>query len=511
MPGPAKVRLIARRLACLFVALRRCNDGVAFDMVEPQSNPIATYDDATRWIYERIDYERIRPRRTSAHFRLERVERLLALIDSPEKRIPAVHIAGTKGKGSTSALLASILRASSLKTGLFTSPHIERFEERMRINGAMPTAEELVSLVSRLKVALESADPELMDAGVTYFEVATLLAWMFFDDNDVDVVVLETGLGGRFDCTTVCCPVLTIITNIGLDHTHILGDTLPKIAAEKAGIKKPGVPLLTWATQPDVLSVFAERGEALDVTAYRGGVEFDCSKVSQDPAQTSAAAINSFRTTNPWGTHERLDVPLHGEHQMRNAALATAAADFLREQREQWRSRWPRLSAMCGQISAATIGAGLASVQWQLRFQICPGPPPVILDAAHNPDSITALLQTFDEFTTPDQTRVLIFASSSDKDIETMLQLVMPDFDHVILTRFENNPRAVTAEELLQTVDRLQLACRTNNGPTTADSPLQALQRARDLAGESGIVCGTGSIFVAAELLQQLTESGAVA
>ena len=511
MPGPAKVRVIARRLVFLFVALRRCSDGVAFDMVEPQSNSLATYDDATRWIYERIDYERIRPRRTSAHFRLERVERLLALIGSPEKRIPAVHIAGTKGKGSTSALLASILRASSLKTGLFTSPHIERFEERMRINGAMPTADELVSLVSRLQEALESADPELIDAGVTYFEIATLLAWMFFDDSDVDVVVLETGLGGRFDCTTVCHPVLTIITNIGLDHTHILGDTLPKIAAEKAGIMKPGVPLLTWATQPEVLSVFSERGTELNVTAYRGGVEFHCSKISPDPAQPRAAALNSFRTTNPWGTHEHLEVPLHGEHQMRNAALATAAADFLREQREQWQAQWPRLSALCGQISAATIGAGLASVQWQLRFQVCPGTPPVILDAAHNPDSIAAVLQTFQEYATAEQTRVLIFASSSDKDIETMLQQVVPQFDHVILTRFENNPRAVSAEELLQTVDRLQLTCRADNRPTTADNPQQALQLARDLAGESGIVCGTGSIFVAAELLQHLTESGAVA
>ena len=474
-------------------------------MAPSPSNSIESYEDATRWIYERIDYERIRPRKSSTHFRLERVEKLLALIGSPQQRIPAIHIAGTKGKGSTSAMLASILRCSSLSTGLFTSPHIERFEERMRIDGAMPTPDELVDLVRRLAAVLEAADPEIIDAGVTYFEVATLLAWMFFDDHDVGIVVLETGLGGRLDCTTVCRPVLTLITNIGLDHTHILGDTLPLIAGEKAGIMKAGVPLLTWATQPEVLDVFAEHAARLQCTTWRGGQEITCDV--PETGDTSAGV--SFSVNTPWAEHAALTLPLQGRHQALNASLAVAAADYLQHESQQFAEVWPRLAAWCRLISPATVASGLASVQWPLRFQICPGRPTVILDAAHNPDSMAAFLATLQGYGSPQQTRVLIFASSSDKDIDTMLQQAVPQFDHVILTRFENNPRAVDADALQDLVRRQQLSCRGGGRLLTAESPAAALALARQQAGDEGIICGTGSIFVAAELLQELN-SGAI-
>lgn len=475
-------------------------------MVEPPSNSIQNYDDATRWIYERIDYERIRPRKTSTHFRLERVEKLLELIGSPQNRIPAVHIAGTKGKGSTSAFLASILRTSGITTGLYTSPHIQRFEERMRVDGAMPTPEELVSLVIRLKAILEQADPEIIDAGVTYFEVATLLAWMFFDDNNVAVAVLETGLGGRLDCTTVCRPILTIITNIGLDHTHILGDTLAKIAAEKAGIMKSGVPLLTWVTQPEVVDVIQEHATRLNCTVWRGGEEITTRAI--DSAKSESSRIT---TTNPWASHAELEVPLRGQHQQKNAALASAAADFLRHQSGELAADWPRFKHWPYMITPETIFAGVLSVDWPLRFQICAGEPTVILDAAHNPDSIGVFLQTLAEFLPHSRTRVLIFASSSDKDISAMLKLAVPQFDHVILTRFENNPRAVAPEEMMQTVRNDDIACRQEHGIHLAQTPATALEQARVLSGTDGVVCGTGSIFVAAELLQHLTQNRVVA
>ena len=209
------------------------------------SQRVQSYDEAVRWIYERIDYERIPPVRASPHFQLDRVRRLLALIDSPQERIPAVHIAGTKGKGSTAAMVDSILRASDIRSGLFTSPHIEAFEERMTVRGRQPAEDEITQLVSSLQRSLRTADGDLRNNPPTYFEVATLLAWMYFDRHDAELVVLETGLGGRLDCTNVCHPIMTIITNISLDHTSILGNTLQKIAFEKAGIIKRDVPLVT--------------------------------------------------------------------------------------------------------------------------------------------------------------------------------------------------------------------------------------------------------------------------
>ena len=166
-------------------------------MDKPFLNTIMTDADADRWIYDRIDYERVRPRKASTHFRLERVERLLSVIGSPQKRIPAVHIAGTKGKGSTAAILDSILTCSGIRSGLFTSPHLHQFSERMRVNGRMPDRARLTSMVADLQQRLQQADPEIVEDGPTYFEVATLLGWMYFDQEQVEVAVLETGLGGR--------------------------------------------------------------------------------------------------------------------------------------------------------------------------------------------------------------------------------------------------------------------------------------------------------------------------
>ncbi len=458
-----------------------------------------TYESAIRWIYDRIDYERIRPRRTSPHFRLERIERLLSLIGSPQQRIPAVHIAGTKGKGSTAAILDSILRCSGIRTGLFTSPHIHQFEERMKVGGEMPSRDDMTAMVSELRLKLADAPAELLDDKVTFFEVATLLAWMFFDRQQVEIAVLETGLGGRLDCTNVCNPRVTIITSIGLDHTHILGDTLPKIAFEKAGIIKPNVPVLSWVQQPEARKVVADRSDELGCRLLQGGEEISVIYPKNVPTKTGKGS-QQIAIQTPQREYSNLTLNLAGKHQARNAGLAVAAAELLGEGDLR--------------ISKATIAEGVASVEWPLRFEIFQPEPTIVLDAAHNPDSVTALVETFRVAYGDRATRVLIFGSSQDKDAQTMLKILMPEFSHVIVTEFLTNPRAVARDQLF---DSATVLCNSDGAKhkspsvSIADSPAAALQAGRATCNSfetaDSIICVAGSVFLAAEIRELLVRN----
>ncbi|MEZ6124421.1 MAG: folylpolyglutamate synthase/dihydrofolate synthase family protein [Planctomycetaceae bacterium] len=459
-------------------------------MDKPLPTSITSYADAVDWIYNRIDYERTRPLKTSTHFRLERVQQLLAVIDSPQQRIPAVHIAGTKGKGTTAAVLSSILTSSGLQTGLFTSPHLHVFQERMQVNGIMPSEQELTDLVAELHERLGRTDMETLSDGPTYFEIATLLSWMYFDRKQVELAVLETGLGGRLDCTNVCRPLLTIITSIGLDHTHILGDTVELIAAEKAGILKPNIPVLTWVHQPDVLDVIQNQADNLQCPMFIRDRDLHAEILPND--LEAGRRSQRFCTSNPWGQHQRLELPLQGRHQVGNAALAVAAADFL--------------AATFPGITPETVREGVAATCWPLRFETFETQPVVILDAAHNPDSIAAFAETVRDLYA-NRNPVLIFAASKDKDAEAMLSLLIPQFRRIIVTAFQTNPRATSPGELKKLCDRLsgtagnQVADLTVK---TADTPAQALKEAQSLAGTDGLICGTGSVFLAAELRQLL-------
>lgn len=438
----------------------------------------AAYDEAIRWVYDRIDYERVRPARISNHFRLERTRQLLELVGRPDQRLPAVHIAGTKGKGSTAAMVHSILHESQLKVGLFTSPHIDRFEERLRVGHDLPTLEEMISLVNDFRKALENAPPELQEDGPTYFEVATLLAWMHFDRCDADLVVLETGLGGRLDCTNVCSPLATIITTIGLDHTHLLGDTLAQIAGEKAGIIKTGVPVLSGVIPREPANVIAE------VASQKGCELF----VRDQTLKLSTSAGGLFEVDSPWGKVGQLRLSLAGDHQQQNATLAVSAALLVNHLD----------GAAHGKVTDAAIRSGLSRLAWPLRFETVKESPRIILDAAHNPDSIAAFVQTLKDQPL-ERPRTLIFASSKDKDADRMLQLLLPEFDELILTEFQTNPRAIPIKDLQQMIPPNSAA-----NVLTAATPSDALARALDIGGT---ICGTGSIFIAAELRREILGS----
>ena len=487
-------------------------------MDKPLGMEIKTYEEAMRWLYDRIDYERIRPSGQSNPFRLERVQQLLNLIGNPHQRIRAVHIAGTKGKGSTAAMIDSILRRAGLRVGLFTSPHIVSFEERMRVNGSMPNPVQLTSLVQQLSQLLVHAAADSPDRPPTFFEITTLLAWMFFDQQHVDIAVLETGLGGRLDCTNVCNPLLTIITSIGLDHTHILGDTIAKIAAEKAGIIKPAIPVIQGrlpAEADAVVALFAQNNNSLRqvldtdfrYSALPGTFEGDhCCTVDQlaaDGDEVGRTNTNRFRQAmifeRPDGSQIELKVPFAGEHQLQNAALAVQAADILS-------------TMIAPSINEQAILKGLADTFWPLRFEVLSYQHvQVIVDAAHNPDSIVALMTCLQQQPWHFSARTLIFASSADKDAASMLALVAPHFDRIILTRYVGNPRSIAPEDLQSILNQVLFASPATNEQSEKGRPVEVLLAPEPSAAltlacqmptqlEQHFICATGSLFLAAEI-----------
>ena len=463
-------------------------------MRNPLPTRIECYDDAIRWLYDRIDYERTRPSANSNPFRLERIERLLQRIGAPHERIPAVHVAGTKGKGSTAAMVDSILQTAGIRTGLFTSPHIEQFEERMRVSGHMPNADQLTRLVARLCQVLQEAEMDVSDRIPTFFEVTTLLAWMLFDEEQVQIAVLETGLGGRLDCTNVCRPLVTVITSIGLDHTHILGDTISKIAWEKAGILKAGVPVVQGQLPGDADHVVESRARDLACPRFVCGRDFAWHDAGHEDAAKVPRRSQKILVLTPCCNYEDLTVPLLGRHQAHNASLAIMTANLLRD------GGYP-------QITAEAITQGVKATHWPLRFEILDGHPTIILDAAHNPDSMKAVAGVLDGTEWQGRRRVLVFAASADKDAASMLNIIVPHFDEVVLTRFIGNPRSVPPEQLQGLVDGLDSELFRHTQFHQANDPPTAIAKARQLAGPDGLICVTGSLFLAAEARVHLLKS----
>lgn len=442
---------------------------------------LETYEQVIEFLFGRINYERATTDSYStADFKLDRMRRLLERIGSPHERIPAVHVAGTKGKGSTCAMLASVLSTAGLRTGLYISPHITAFEERMTVDGVQPTPEQLVELVNRVRPIVEEMDALPGQMEPTYFELATALAWMTFDDARCDVVVLEVGLGGRLDCTNLCNPAVTVITNVSRDHTQILGSTVRLIAREKAGIIKSGVPVITGVSHLDAIDVVRETAERNHAPVW--WLPHDVELLRRET--TTTGTFVDIRT--PESTHAGLSVPLVGEHQATNAALAVAAIDLLR--RQGWN------------ISEEALREGLAKVSWPARVEVVSRQPTVVIDAAHNWESAKALVRAVEsEF--PARRRILLFAATKDKDVAGVLRLVIPAFDTVIFTQYVDNPRGVPPGEL-----RSLLAAMSDRPAHLAGDPPTAWKLARRLAEPEDLIVVTGSFFLVAELRDLILE-----
>lgn len=437
--------------------------------------PFETYQQAIDFLHARINYEADDAGKLTARgLKLDRMRKLLALVGDPHLARPAVHVAGTKGKGSTSVMIAEILSAAGLTVGLFTSPHVDAFEERMTVGGVPPEPAEFVALMNRLAGPIALLDAEDASMRPTYFEIATALGWLYFRDRQTDIDVLEVGLGGRLDSTNVCRPEVTLITNVSRDHTSILGETPAEIAREKAGILKPGVPLITGVDHPAAREVVLRIAEQ-----RRCPVEELHAEIRVEYRRTADGSA-TVDVQTPQGEHRGVPLILAGKHQATNAALALAAIDRLRA------SGW--------ELSDDAVHAGMAAVRWPLRLERIAESPTVIVDAAHNEASSAAVCDAIDELS-PAGRRILIFAVSREKDVAAMARVLYPRFDEVVLTAFQGNPRSIPPRELRElTAELLQ-------GPVhVAATPAEACGVARSLAGRDDLICATGSFYLAAEV-----------
>jgi len=443
------------------------------------------YDQALALLFGRINYERNQPAsQNGSVFKLERMQQLLDRIGNPQAKLPAVHIAGTKGKGSTAIMIASILHEARLQVGLFTSPHVSRFEERLQVNGRMPNSIQLSELFSNIWPQVEQMDQSGVQWAPTFFEITTALAWLYFSQMRVDIVVLEVGLGGRLDATNICNPLVTIITNISYDHMNLLGREISQIAAEKAGIIKTGVPLITAAQHPDAQKVILDKAHQTGTKTLLLGRDFHyatrciCDGLSNSQTNPHPVWLVDVETyQNRWSD---IIVPLTGAHQACNTAIVLQCIDLLEQM------GWQGLS------NAAV--EGLQQVRWPLRCEHLLHQPHVIVDAAHNPASVKACLDTLAEIPVAGK-RILIFAATREKEVSIMMEMLLPRFDHVIMTAYQTNPRAVAIDELVEIAQTLN--CTQYE---IADTPERAWQAAQSISQNGDLICVTGSFFLAAEI-----------
>lgn len=459
----------------------------------PLATEICDRASAIDFLFGRINYERTAniPYR-AGEFRLDRTRKLLSLVGNPHLALKAVHIAGTKGKGSTAAMIAAALTAAGYRTGLYTSPHLERLEERFVVNGQQCSERELVRLTWRLQSAVAEVDRLAAEGsfanGPTFFEITTAMGMLHFAERGVDAAVLEVGLGGRLDCTNVCLPETCVITSISFDHTRQLGNTLRAIALEKAGIIKPRIPVVSGVVEPEPRRAIAETAAAQKAPLWERLADFDAIEVATSP-EVGAGQRFDYRQSLGGRDYSLNDlrIGLLGRHQAANAATAVAA---LRRMAERgWH------------ISDDAIRRGFASARCAARIEVMQRRPCVIVDVAHNVASIQAVLDVLQE-QFRGRRRILVFAASRDKDVPGMLRLLLPEVDHIVLTRYVTNPRAVEVEEL-HSLARETLVPGNRPPPkiTMESDPLAAWHIARKLADSDDLICITGSFFLAAELL----------
>jgi dihydrofolate synthase/folylpolyglutamate synthase len=458
--------------------------GALHDMPRPRSRRgDEAREHALAWLDRRVNFERLPPP-GAAELGLARMRRLLAAVGGPHRGLPVVHVAGTKGKGSTVAALAAILEEAGHRVGRYLSPHVHAIEERIAIDGRPIAAGDLAAALEAVIPVVERLDAVAArrgGRGPTWFEVLTAAAFVHFARARVDVAVLETGLGGRLDATNVVRPLVSVITSISLDHMAVLGPTIARIAAEKAGIIKRGRPVVSGAMHPSARRVIAATAARRRATLLQLGRDFTATPLPAPPGAGPLAGAGLELRTGPAAAPVRYRLAMPGGHQAENAALAVMAAR--------------RLARQGIAVPEAAIVRGLARARLPARIEVVGRRPLVVVDAAHNVASMKTLVETLRPAVASHRPRVLLFAASGDKQIEEMLALAAGMFDRVVVTRYATNPRAAS-------IDRLVAACRQAGlpRPSVATAPPQALALARSLAGADGLVCVAGSFFLAAEI-----------
>lgn len=451
------------------------------------------YQDALDYLYSYIDYSLKRNfRYTADKFNLDRLHKFMHYLGDPHKDYGIIHVAGTKGKGSVSAMCANVLSAEGYKTGLYTSPHLVDFTERVQVDGRHIPKEDLVEIVEQLKPVTEKV-PE-----ITTFELTTAMALLYFSQQNVDYVVLEVGLGGRLDATNIVEPLVSVITSISYDHVKILGNTLSEIATEKAGIIKPNIPVVISPQKEEARLKIEQIAQENNSPIIRVGRDYLYAADSHSlDGQTlllwtpeEQPLVDEFiesagRTI--WSP-TRLRIPLLGFHQVENAATAFATLKTVEKYGVSLTQRAYR--------------EGFARVQWPGRMEIMRKQPPVVIDSAHNRYSALKLRQAMDDYF-PGLPIILVFGASEDKDIEGMFHELMPRVWRVITTE-STHPRSIDADSLAKIVHRF-------GRPVQALLSIEdALMSALEEAGQESVVLVSGSIFIAAaarDVLVKLLEN----
>ena len=420
--------------------------------------------------------------RQARFYNLERISRLLAKLGNPHRRLKVVHVAGSKGKGSTAALIASILTHAGYKIGLFTQPHLITPRERCRINSRLISEEEFAGYVGRLKPSIEAvAIPPFppVDGGgrVSFFEIYTALAFTYFADNAVDFAVIEVGLGGRLDATNVVDPLVSVITPISLEHTAILGDTHEAIAKEKAEIIKPSRPVILAPQLSEAQAVFET--VAADRDAPMDEVERDIHLKRKDWSLNGQA----FDLTTQSAFYPDLFLPLLGEHQAINAATAIACIERIRQEGYK--------------VPRTSIYGGLKAVRWAGRMQVVGQSPVILLDGAHSPTSAEALCKAIREVFRY-RRLILVVGLMRDKDLQAIGQVLCPFADEIIATQAFDNPRVTPAEEIAQAWSE------TGTILHVCPSVREAIPLAQSIATTSDLICVAGSIYIVGEAMKVL-------
>ena len=424
------------------------------------------FQQALDYLYSFIDYSlKGQKAMLTVDFNLERVFALMDSLGKPQQKYPSIHVAGSKGKGSVCALCAAALQAQGYKVGLYTSPHLHDYRERIQINREMISQADFVDLVDEIKPHV-AAVPHL-----TTFEIGTALAFWHFARQNVDVAVIEVGLGGRLDATNVVIPRVSVITALFLEHTLILGDTLAQIAAEKAGIIKTGIPVVLSPQKEEARRVVAQIAAKHGSPLIQVGHDY-----TFEPLSTTLDNQTFIVRSEKTDFQTELRINLLGSHQIENAATAYVALQVFRDQGVS--------------ISEKAIRGGFSLAEWPARFEVFHGNPPVIIDAAHTQEAAEKLRRTV-ELHFPHQPIVLVFGVSEDKNVRGILSVLLPETKHIIYTK-ATHPRAMD-------VDALMAIDLPHPVPSEAvENVGQAVAEAKQIAGDDAVVLVTGSIFVAA-------------
>ncbi len=436
-----------------------------------QKPAFRTYNDAMKYLFSKTDYESQRRLRYNVTtFDLDRMETLLKNLGNPHEKLRSVHIAGTKGKGSTATMLGRMLEANGYKVGLYTSPHVTSLHERICVNSELITKDEMRNLINRIHATVEKMSKK--DAP-TFFELMTAMSFLHFVDKEVDIAIIETGMGGRLDSTNVISPDLVGITSISFDHQSQLGDSLAMIAGEKAGIIKEGTPIVTVPQQPEAMKVIKREAQLSNASLCVTGEDIDFS--CRFESSREYGPHTRICLTTPTSKFEHLKVPLPGEHQATNCGLALGMLDQLKN--------------MGYEIDDQKSIDGLDKVSMTGRMEIIYDDPNVLVDAAHNAASIKALIRAIGQHV-PYDSMIVIFGCNLDKDIDGMLLELQYGADKIIFTR-SNSPKAVSPDELSQRYTEL-----TGKMSQTALSLGQALAIADSAVSREDLICITGSFYL---------------